>query len=176
MVDQPWRGWIEADIDRLYGFAYSLTRDRDQARDLAQESVARALAAKQWPDDRRAYRSWLFRIARNAFVDHWRRGGREIALESGETVADGLDCGWDGNSRIVDIVDVHISLTRLSVSHREIIALIDFVGFSYSEAAAVLGVAEGTIMSRVSRARKALLDIMSETNIASLETVRRARQ
>ena len=64
-------------------------------------------------------------------------------------------------------------LTRLSGAHREIIALIDIAGFSYAEAAALLQLPVGTVMSRVSRARQALLAVISEHNVHSLERHRR---
>ena len=74
------------------------------------------------------------------------------------------------------MVTVRIAIARLPTVQREIIALVDFVGLSYREAAEVLGVAEGTIMSRLARARKALLDVMEHENVTPLARARGQRR
>lgn len=170
------RAWIEPHLKRLYGFAFALTQDRDESQDLVQECVVRALAAKRRPTDEPARRAWLFRILRNAFVDQYRKTGREVGLDPSldDYAEDGAN-GWHGDHRIVDVVTVRIAVTRLSAAQREIIALIDFVGFSYAEAANVLGVAEGTVMSRIARARKALLAVLETENVTPLASARRQR-
>ena len=167
------REWIEPHLNRLYGFAFALTQDRDQSQDLVQECVVRALAAKRRPADEPARRAWLFRILRNAFIDKYRRSGREVGIGPAiNGFADDTESGWRGDRRIIDVVTVRIAITRLSAAQREIIALIDFVGFSYAEAADVLGVAEGTVMSRIARARKALLTVLERENITPLTRAR----
>ncbi len=171
------RDWIEPYLNRLYGFAFALTQDRDESCDLVQECAVRALAAKRWPTDEPARRAWLFRILRNAFIDSYRKSGREVSLDPAvDNHADDAECGWGGDHRIIDVVTVRIAVTRLTAAQREIIALIDFVGLSYAEAADVLGVAEGTIMSRVARARSALLAVMDRENVTPLARVRGQRR
>ncbi len=171
------REWIEPHLNRLYGFAFALTQDRDVSSDLVQECVVRALAAKQRPTDEPARRAWLYRILRNAFIDNYRKSGREVGLDPTiDTHADDAECGWRGDRRIIDVVTVRIAVARLTAAQREIIALIDFVGLSYGEAASVLGVAEGTIMSRLARARKALLAVMQRENVTPLARARGQRR
>jgi len=171
------REWIEPHLGRLYGFAFTLTRDRDESCDLVQECVVRALAAKQRPSDDPARRAWLFRILRNVFIDNCRKSGREVGLGPAiDDHADDIESGWRGDRRIIDVVTVRIAITRLTAAHREIIALIDYVGLSYGEAADVLGVAEGTIMSRLARARKALLSVMERENVTPLARARGQRR
>ncbi|HSS64436.1 MAG TPA: RNA polymerase sigma factor, partial [Gammaproteobacteria bacterium] len=63
---------IKPYLQRLYGYAVSLTRDRDQAEDLVQECALRAITARNTPRDEHAYRAWLFRILRNLFLDRVR--------------------------------------------------------------------------------------------------------
>jgi len=159
------RDWIESNLNRLYGFAYALAQDRDQARDLVQECVLRALEATRCPTDQAAYRAWLFQILRNAFIDRYRKAGREVQIEAASEVANDDDAGWNGDRRVVDIITVRLAVAKLPIAHREIIALVDFVGLTYSEAAKVLDIAEGTVMSRLARARKALLAIVEEGNV-----------
>ncbi|WP_328804111.1 RNA polymerase sigma factor [Roseibium aggregatum] len=175
-MDQPLRDWIEGNLDRLYGFAFALSQDSDQARELVQESVMHALSAARWPDGPDTYRAWMFRILRNAFVDRYRKAGRELSLDGTEDVADEWSGGSGSERKMIDIITVRIAVGRLSIDHREIIALIDFAGFSYGQAADVLGVAEGTVMSRIARARKALLKTMAEDNVTPLARSRRTRR
>ncbi len=139
--------------------------------------MVRALAAKRRPTDEAARRTWLFRILRNAFIDEYRKSGREVALDpTSDDFADDVESGWRGDRRIIDVVTVRIAITRLSAVQREIIGLIDFVGFSYAEAADVLGVPEGTVMSRIARARGALLAVLEQENITPLARIRGQRR
>ncbi len=171
------REWIEPYLTRLYGFAYALTQDRDESSDLVQECAVRALAAPRRPSDAAACRAWLFRILRNAYIDKYRRRGVEVGLgPAADSFADDDEAGWQGDRRVVDVVTVRIAIARLTTAQREIIALIDFVGLSYREAAEVLGVAEGTIMSRLARARKALLEVMEKGNVTPIARARGQRR
>jgi len=171
--DQRLRDWIEANLDRLYGFAYSLTQDSEAARDLVQECALRALEARRRPEAAAAYRAWLFRILRNAFIDRCRKTGLEIRIDGDvEDFAD--DRAWSGDARLIDVITIRIAMTKLPVAHREIIALVDFAGCSYAEASEVLDIAEGTVMSRLSRARRALFQIITAENITPLARVPRA--
>ncbi len=176
VAEGPLRDWIAPYLDRLYGFAYTLTQNREESRDLVQECVVHALAAKRWPGDGPARRAWLFRILRNAHIDKHRKFGREIGLGPAiDSFADDVESGWRGDRRLIDVVTVRIAVTRLTDAQREIIGLIDFVGLSYGEAAGVLGVAEGTVMSRLARARKALLAVVEEENVTPLSSARSRR-
>jgi RNA polymerase sigma-70 factor (ECF subfamily) len=167
------KAWIETNLGRLYGFAFALTQDSDRSRDLVQDCVLRALGAGRRPTDELAYRSWLFTILRNLHIDKCRKDKRECSIDPEELEIDDEPAGWVGDRRIVDIITVRIAMAKLSSDHREIMALVDIVGFSYAETAEVLGIAEGTVMSRVSRARKALLTIMTEENVTPLNRARR---
>ena len=71
---------------------------------------------------------------------------------------------------------MRIAIARLTTAQREIIALVDFTGLSYREAAEVLGVAEGTVMSRLARARKALLAVMERENVTPIARARERRR
>jgi len=166
---------IEGYLDRLYGFAYALTQDSDESRDLVQDCALRALGAARMPHDEPAYRAWLFRIMRNAFIDKCRRSGVEVGLDAEFDETDDVDAGWCGDGRIIDVLTVRFAVARLSSAHREIIALVDFAGLSYQEAAEVLGVAQGTIMSRLSRARQALLAVMEADNVTPISRARGRR-
>lgn len=93
---------IEAYLPRLYGYAVSLAGDHHQAEDLVQECALRALTAKNTPGDEPAYRAWLFRILRNAFLDRVRRE-RTAALSADEVnFAPAMEF-WQGDERLISI-------------------------------------------------------------------------
>jgi RNA polymerase sigma-70 factor (ECF subfamily) len=167
---------IEEYLSRLLGYALSLTTDRDAAEELVHECAVRSLAAKRVPDDEPAYRAWLFRILRNAFLDQVRNAGREFAAPNEEPKVDG-SAVWDYDDRLISVLTVRAAMARLAPHHREIIALVDLAGFSYGEAATILEVPRGTVMSRLSRARGALLDQIAEGNVHPLDlAVRRGKR
>lgn len=158
---------IEPYLSRLFGYALSLTQDREHARDLVQDCALRALAARRVPGDTAAFRAWLFRILRNAYLDGQRRGAVQSAAADSEADSP-ADAIWRGDDRLISALTVRLGLAKLSPPHREVIALVDIGGFTYLEASAVLGVPLGTVMSRLSRARGALLAAIGESRVQSL--------
>lgn len=153
---------IEPYLHRLYGYAFSLTHDAEIAREILHEAVVKALAARDIPCDEPAYRAWLFRILRNVFVDrHRRQRDIEHAID-----LENEDVGmWDFGSETqqVNVLAVRMAFGQLPVAHREIIGAIDISGLTYAEAADLLQVPVGTVMSRISRARAALYKAMAKT-------------
>ena len=159
---------LEAYLGRLYGYAYSLSEDREAARDLVQDCALKALSAAQVPYDEAAYRAWLFRILRNTFLDQRKRNG-EVLIGFNELEPANLNGElWECDDRLVTVLTVRLGMTRLSTAHREVISLIDIVGFSYAESADFLKVPVGTVMSRLSRARQALLLAIQDNNVQPL--------
>lgn len=158
---------IEGYLPRLLGYALSLTNDRDAAQELVQECALRALTTRRVPDDEPAYRAWLFRILRNAFIDQTRRSHRLVSTPEHEPEVDS-SVVWRCDERLISALTVKTGMSRLTAPHSEIIALVDLAGFSYGEAAAFLGIPRGTVMSRLSRARLALLERILEGNVYPL--------
>jgi len=158
---------LEAYLGRLFGYAISLTDDRDVALEVLQDCMVKALAARAEPADESAYRAWLFRILRNAAIDRWRNGRPAIQpLDEEPDIADPASLRVEES--LINRLTVRAGMTSLSGAHREIIALVDIAGFSYAEAAALLELPVGTVMSRLCRARRALLAAISEHNVYSL--------
>jgi RNA polymerase sigma-70 factor (ECF subfamily) len=163
---------VEDYVVRLFGYGLSLSRDREVALELVQDCAVKALAASEVPDCEPAYRAWLFRILRNTFIDRVRRNGEaHVVLDHDNEIS--LDETWNCEESLVNRVTVRMGLDKLTPAHREIIALIDIAGFSYEEAADMLQVPAGTVMSRLSRARQGLLAIISDENIHSLPARRK---
>ncbi len=153
-------------LQRLFAFARTIMGDGDAARDLVQEAAARALSAGRVPDDAAAYRAWMFRIVRNAALDELRRRRTHAANPPSVT---SIDLWAYDNDRIAKIT-VEQGLATLPTAQREIIALIDIAGFSYAEAAELLGVPPGTVMSRVARARLALLAAIEVSTVRPMKS------
>lgn len=154
-------------MGRLFGYALSLSSDRDLALELVQDCMVKALAARETPAPEAAYRAWLFRILRNAAIDRLRNGATAVLnLDEEPDLADPVSVRIEES--LINRLTVRSGMARLSGAHRDIIALIDIAGFSYAEAAGLLDVPLGTVMSRLSRARHALLEAISDHNVHSL--------
>jgi RNA polymerase sigma-70 factor (ECF subfamily) len=151
-------------LPRLTAFARALLREPDTAADIVQEAVSRALSARRVPRDRPAYRAWLFTIVRNAALDEFRRRKRPEP-EAGAAI----DLWRFDDDRIARIT-IAQGLSTLPAHHREIIGLIDIAGFGYGEAADILDVPVGTVMSRITRARGALLAAIDRSTVRPLKT------
>ncbi|MFN4141742.1 RNA polymerase sigma factor [Aestuariivirga sp.] len=158
---------LEAYSARLLAYANALCRDREAAQDLFHEGVVRALQARNIPDAEPAFRAWLFTILRNVWIDQLRSIRRKAEIEE-EFAADLAPAPVSLETVVVDAFAIRQAYACLSVGHREILALVDVTGFSYEEAAAIIGVPAGTVMSRVSRARRALAARLADDNIVSL--------
>jgi RNA polymerase sigma-70 factor, ECF subfamily len=142
---------------RLRRFALTLTRSHVDADDLAQSTLERALAyLQQWEPGTRLD-SWLYRIAQNLWIDQ-RRAARLRGSTEG-TDAAMLITGEDGreiNERQLMVRDAIRALTSLPPEQQTVLALVSIEGLSYGEAAKVLDVPIGTVMSRLARGRRAI--------------------
>lgn len=154
---------------RLFGYAVSLTGDRDSAKDLLQQCAVQALSTRHPPRDGGATLPWLFRVVRNAWFDRRRRD----AVRSDDAEPIGIEiCRY--SDQLITLIAVKQGLARMNPVQREIIHLVDVQGFSYAEAAEVLEIPIGTVMSRISRARLALLDAIGG-NVQTLDQRRAGR-
>lgn len=146
---------LEAEIPRLRRYARALCRDATQADDLVQECLAKALAAWGQRREDGALRPWLFAILHNTWANGLRREyGRPDAVALDETVDEPAISG--GQIERLELLDLQTALDRLSEEQRSLLLLVAVEGLSYEEAARVQGVALGTVMSRLTRARDRL--------------------
>ena len=148
-------------FDRLYTFAYWLTQNRDEAEDLVQETFAKALKGFSSFQPGTNFRAWLYRILRNTFLTS--RSGLKAAatvpldLEGDEEILRATKSTPE--SILLDRLDqqmVREALDQLPVHYREILLLCEVEEMSYQEISSTLAVPMGTVMSRLSRARRAL--------------------
>ena len=149
------RRHIERLLPELKAYAYSISDRREDGDDLVQDAVARALRADSPPRRLGEFRPWMFRTIRHLNTDEFRkRRVRREYLER-ETRLSGEISDDPKHER-----DMHVraAFATLSSEMREILTLIDILGLKYDEAARVIDVPRGTVMSRISRARRALRD------------------
>jgi RNA polymerase sigma-70 factor (ECF subfamily) len=148
-------------FDRLYNFAHWLTRNREEAEDLVQETFAKALKGFSSFQPGTNFRAWIYRILRNTFLTS-RTGLRATAtvpldMEGDEQAAPATTATPE--SILLDQLDRQLlqqALEQLPVHYREILLLCEVEEMSYSEISATLAIPTGTVMSRLSRARRAL--------------------
>ncbi len=144
---------IAALTPQLRGFARFLARDASRADDLVQEALLRALEHQASWQDGTDLRAWLFRILRNAFLDQARRRGTERrALDTFDPHA----AQTPTQPAMAELGELGRAIAELPATLREAILLVAALEFTVTEAAAVTGVAEGTLKARVSRARELL--------------------
>ena len=148
-------------LDRLYNFAHWLTQNREEAEDLVQETYAKALKGFSSFQPGTNFRAWIYRILRNVFLTS-RTGLKEQSLDQDDDEAKEANLPADRKtpeSILLERMDqqlVHKALDQLPVVYREALLLCEFEEMSYQEISATLGVPVGTVMSRLSRARRAL--------------------
>ena len=152
-------------LDPLYNFAHWLTHSREEAEDLVQETYLKALKGFASFQQGTNFRAWMYRILRNTFLTS--RSGLSVKM----TVP--LDREEDAIGRPADTPEalllaradqqmVQAALERLQVQFREVIVLCDIEEMSYQEIAEIVGIPIGTVMSRLSRARKSMRELLSE--------------
>lgn len=152
---------ILALLPRLRRFAAGLSRDAGDADDLCQMTIERALRNRdKWQAGTRLD-SWMYRMMRNIWIDEVRARSRR-----GETFVDeeaGLTVGASGGQEErAALGDVDRALARLPDEQREAVLLVMVEGWSYKEAAEIVGCPVGTLNSRLVRGRDALLALLGE--------------
>jgi len=151
--------------DRVFRFILRMVGARDEAMDLTQETFMKAHQALPGWRPETQFRTWLFRIAHNAALDVLRRRERiEFVslsdLSAGEEDHALPDPARQPDERLADRQSIELlerTLQELPAEHREILLLREVEDMSYTEIAATLGIAEGTVKSRIARARSAAI-------------------
>ncbi|MEO8726078.1 MAG: sigma-70 family RNA polymerase sigma factor [Acidobacteriaceae bacterium] len=153
-------------LDPLYNMAHWLTGNRSDAEDLVQETFAKALKGADRFQPETNFRAWIFRIMRNTFLTS--RAGLAVRmtsfLDDEEGVEERLQGGDTPESALLLKLDqeaVRRALAELDISHREVLLLCEVEEMPYREIAETLSIPMGTVMSRISRARRALRQLLS---------------
>lgn len=153
------RAAILAEIPGLRRYARALLRDADAADDLVQDCLERAFSKLDNWRSGTSPRRWLFTLMHNIFIDHMRTSQRRRALAA-ESVEAEPSVSPPEQTGLLDLRDVLDALQEVDAERRAAILLVSVEGLSYTEAAEVLGVPTGTLMSRVARGRRDLRDVL----------------
>lgn len=165
---------VEQNIDALYSVALRLTRKNVDAEDLVAETVAKAWGAIDTLNDQDRFRPWLFRILHNVFVSDYRKKTIrpvEASFDQGDDSDDELASllneqsddflvWWSNPERAYfnDLLGDQLldAIDNLPEAFRSVVVLVNVEGFTYDETAEVLGIAPGTVRSRMKRGRTLL--------------------
>ena len=155
---ETFRTQLVALVPNLRAFAMSLLGNRDRADDLTQETILKAWSHMDSFEEGTNLQAWLFTIMRNTFISQCRREVREVPDPDG-LKAQAQTCPPEQEG-YVDLQDLHRALTQVPPEQREALILVAGAGFSYEEAAAIVGCPVGTVKSRVNRGRLKLAELL----------------
>ena len=146
-------------IPRLRRYARALTGDRARADDLVQDTLERALIKLHLWQSGSDLRAWLFTIMHNVFVNQLRS---QPAAATAELDDEAMQIAVrPTQSDLLEVHDLQTMLLRLPEEQREVLLLVGLEQMTYEEAAGVLGIPMGTVMSRLSRARERLRALLA---------------
>lgn len=157
--------YVLPEIEVLLRVANSLTRNHAEAEDLVQDTLLRAYRAIDGFDGRHP-RAWLLTILRNTHINRHRRRRPELLRDPDMATDRMISAASDErtDAGVDDEIDVEIlhALDALDEPFRRVVELVDIDGLTYAEAAEVLDVPVGTVMSRLHRARSRIRDRLDQ--------------
>jgi RNA polymerase sigma-70 factor (ECF subfamily) len=161
-------------LDTLYGVSCRMTKSTTEAEDLVQDTVVKAMRARDQFQPGTNLKAWLLRILTNTFINRYRRGGLERTVLDGPDV-DSLTDGWIGattmramrdpeTQALTPLIEAEVqrALDELPEEFRLAVVLSDIEELSYKEIAEAMGCPIGTVMSRLHRGRKLLQKSLRE--------------
>ena len=162
-----WEALVRRVQGRVFGLCFHYLRDREEAREVAQETFIRIYRGLPGFDGSGSFLAWSVRIARNCCFDRMRK--HKVAPTHGADTVDDPDYGPDLVEPRESFVDTHVrnellrkALEGMSAINREMILLKDIQGLKQREIAAMLSIPLGTVKARSNRARMELADRMLE--------------
>lgn len=163
MNDDDFKSELASLIPHLRAFARNLCGNASNADDLAQEAMLKAWKSRDSYQVGTNLKAWTFTILRNAFYSEKRRSWRRQPLDP--EVAEATLVANDNPADGMELLALRNAILTLPDDQREALILVGAGGLSYEETAEVCGCAVGTIKSRVSRARQALVVILDSNEI-----------
>ncbi|HEX2528072.1 MAG TPA: sigma-70 family RNA polymerase sigma factor [Geminicoccus sp.] len=158
----------------LRRYARALLRDMDIADDLVQDCLERALSRRHLWRGGLDLRPWLFRILHNVCMNEVRARRTRPVHESIDRIVD-LPAGPEGHDARLELQEMETALDQLVEEQRQVILLIALTGLSYRECAQALDVPVGTIMSRLSRGRERLRELLKDETNSPSRVLRRIK-
>ncbi|PYV15036.1 MAG: RNA polymerase subunit sigma-24 [Acidobacteria bacterium] len=166
--DAAWETLLRSHTRKIFNLCYRFTGRSSEAEDLTQEVFIKVFQTLQSYDEAQgAFATWLNRVARNHLVDHYRRTKKDRVTSSLEDDAGVMverpDSGPAPSGRVESREQrewLQAGLNQLSPDLREAVILRDLSDLDYEEIAAVLGVPQGTVKSRINRGRLELARVL----------------
>ena len=169
---------VEQNQGKIYSLCYRMTGNSEDAADLTQEAFLNAWRGLSKFGGQSSFSTWLYRLASNACIDFLRREKRRSALsmtleskDEDDHQADLPDERWSPErelERKESRQALQAGLATLSPEHREVLLLRETEGLSYQEIARSLGLEDGTVKSRIARARMSLREFLLKSGNFSL--------
>ena len=163
---------LESCVPGLRRYARALLRHPDDADDLVQDCLERAIARRHLWYGGPSLRPWLFRIMRNLHANGIRARRARPASEA-LNAAEHVPAESEAQSAWVALREMEEALARLSGEQREVVLMVALTGMSYQDCAAALGVPIGTVMSRLARGRERLRQMLEGETPARAEPLLR---
>lgn len=167
-----YRGLVEKYQGRVYSMVYGMVRNREDARDITQEAFVKAYQSLDSFRVESSFYTWLYKIAMNRAIDFLRKRRRRSAGEYDDQTATKSDgvipdvYHADSPRKVVERKQLYSAimdaLQKLPEEQRQVVLLRELEGLSYKEIAEVMGLAEGTVMSRLFYARKKLQQLLAD--------------
>jgi RNA polymerase sigma-70 factor (ECF subfamily) len=157
----PFRPSIEALRPVLYRIAYAWCHDAALADDLVQDTLSKAWVRRAQLRDEAALKGWVVSIMNHCWLDHLRsRRDFEDVEDWQDSLESGADTPEVSCNREQVIACVRSAVARLPLGQRQVLTLVDLEEFGYAEVAEILDIPVGTVMSRLSRARASLKNLL----------------
>ena len=158
-------------LDAMYNFAYRLTYDEDNAKDLVQDAYLKAYRFAESFQKGTNAKAWLYRILKNSFINDFRKKSKEPAKVDYQEIENFYNSENVDEVKTVDLRidavrdmlgdEISLALSSLAVDFRTVIILCDLEGFTYDELSKILDIPIGTVRSRLHRARNLLKEKLS---------------
>lgn len=163
---QVFDGEFMPHVDSMYNFAYRLTFDEDDAKDLVQDTYMKAYRFINSFQEGTNAKAWLYRILKNSFINDYRKKSKQPSKVDYQEVEQFYNSEDTPSTATVDLRmettkdmigdEISNALNSLAVDFRTVVILCDLEGFTYEEMAKILDIPIGTVRSRLHRARNLL--------------------
>jgi len=173
-----YRGLVEKYQGRVYGMIYGMVRNREDARDITQDAFVKAYRKLDTFRIESSFYTWLYKVAMNLAIDFLRKKKRRGGVgefDEGIATRDGTGAvaevhRADSPRKVVERKQLYKAimdaLEKLPEDQKQVVLLRELEGLSYKEIAEVMGIAEGTVMSRLFYARKKLQALLADERAA----------
>lgn len=151
----------------LHSFAMNFTRNREDARDLTQETMLKAITYRNYYTPQTNFKAWVFTIMRNIFINQYRRKQKSGTIFDHSKELYVMNNTSDGEVQPMNAIlekEVNKQIGSLGHEYKEPFEM-HYQGFKYKEIADKLGIPIGTVKSRIFIARKKLMDLLPDYNL-----------